>query len=75
LYRDCDVVITSWTSARISWPRCHAFGIRGGGVGLLVDEELVRAIRPESAVARKARFLGCDTPDVPSQSVHRDGVP
>jgi hypothetical protein len=28
MYRDCAVVITSWTSARISWPRCHAFGIR-----------------------------------------------
>jgi hypothetical protein len=41
LYRDCDVVITSWTDAPIPWPRCRAvdapFG--GPGSGLLVDEE------------------------------------
>jgi hypothetical protein len=23
LYRDCDVVVTSWTDAPISWPRCR----------------------------------------------------
>jgi hypothetical protein len=28
LYCDCAVVITGWTSARISWPRCHARAIR-----------------------------------------------
>jgi hypothetical protein len=48
LYRDCDVVVTSWTDAPISWPRCK----RAAGKGhpsLLVDAELVRAIRTEGA--------------------------
>jgi len=49
-YRDADVVITSWSDSRISWPRCRALGHRGGS-GLLVEEELVRAIRSESAAA------------------------
>jgi hypothetical protein len=39
LYRDAEVVVTGWTEARIPWPRCHP-GNRGGGAGLLVDEEL-----------------------------------
>src|ERR1700757_4701342 len=53
LYRDCDVVITTWTDARISWPRCRAAGKSGAGSGLLVDEKLARAIRTESAEAIK----------------------
>lgn len=52
LVLDGEVVITSWTDARISWPRCRAVGSRGGS-GLLVDEELARAVRNESAVAIK----------------------
>jgi hypothetical protein len=24
LFRDCAVVVTSWTDARIPWPRCRA---------------------------------------------------
>jgi hypothetical protein len=49
LYRDAEVVITGWSDARIAWPRCHPVG--RGGVGLLVDEELARAVRHESALA------------------------
>jgi hypothetical protein len=53
LYRDCDVVITSWTDARISWPCCRALHYRRGRPGMLVDDELLRAIRTESAEAIK----------------------
>src|SRR5262245_33227515 len=52
LYRDAEVVITRWTDARITWPRCMVRR-RGGGSGLLVEEELARAIRTESAAAIK----------------------
>ena len=51
LYRDAPVIITSWSSASIPWPRCRALDSPGGGSGLLVDEELARAVRHESAVA------------------------
>src|SRR5262249_46653244 len=37
--------------ARIPWPRCRLLGGNGGGSGLLVDEELARAVRNESAAA------------------------
>jgi hypothetical protein len=51
LYRDATVVVTSWTDARISWPRCRSLDRPIGGSGLLVDEELARAVRTESAKA------------------------
>src|SRR5262249_28431489 len=51
LLRDCDVVITGWSDARIPWPRCRAVGTRGGGSGLLLDAELAAAVRHESAAA------------------------
>jgi hypothetical protein len=51
LFRDCDVVITTWSDAPIPWPRCRAVDGPGGGSGLLVDEELARAVRHESAAA------------------------
>jgi hypothetical protein len=50
VYRDGDVVITSWSDGRISWPRCRRLDTRGG-TGLLVDEELARAVRLESSLA------------------------
>lgn len=52
LFRDCDVIVTSWTNARIPWPRCRRIGEKGG-TGLLVNEELARAIKHEAAVAIK----------------------
>jgi len=52
LFRDADVVITSWSNGRIPWPRCRAIGVISGS-GLLVDEELARAVRTESATAVK----------------------
>jgi len=48
-YRDCDVVVTSWSNGRITWPRARP--IDGGGTTYLVEEELLRAIRTESAQA------------------------
>jgi hypothetical protein len=50
LYRDCDVVVTAWTDAPISWPRGLPVGTKGHP-SHLVDEELARAVRTESAAA------------------------
>ena len=50
--RDGLVIVTTWTDAPISWPRAYAPSEKsGGGPGLLVDEELARALRSESAAA------------------------
>jgi hypothetical protein len=51
LARDCDVIVTGWSAGCIQWPRCRALGTHGGGSGLLVEEELARAVRCESALA------------------------
>jgi hypothetical protein len=51
LYRDCAVTITNWSDAPISWPRCRALHVRRSPPGLLVDDELARAVCHESEVA------------------------
>jgi hypothetical protein len=51
LYRNAPVVIYDWSVARIPWPLCYHAGTRASGKGLLVDEELARVVRLESAVA------------------------
>ena len=42
LYRDCAVVVTSITAARISWPRCKRLEGKGAPT-ILGEEELARA--------------------------------
>ncbi|MBY0230641.1 MAG: hypothetical protein K2W96_15250, partial [Gemmataceae bacterium] len=51
LYRDREVVVVGCSDARIPWPLCRAAPPASGGVGLLVEEELGRAIRCESVLA------------------------
>ena len=55
-YRDTDIVITSWSSGRIPWPRGRGLDLASGGISYLVDEELLRAIRTESAVTLRHWF-------------------
>jgi hypothetical protein len=51
LYRGCEVVVTGWADARINWPRCRPVDVSRARPSLLVDEELARAVRHESAAA------------------------
>jgi transposase-like protein len=52
LIRNDDVIVTGWTDAPLSWPRGHVPSTStGGGIGLVVTEELARAIKNESARA------------------------
>ncbi len=50
-YRDATVLIIGWSNARIPWPRCYIAEGRARGHGLLINEELARAIKHESAAA------------------------
>jgi hypothetical protein len=50
LVRDAPVVVIGLSSAPLPWPRCRGLGLRGG-LGLLVEDELARAVRHESAAA------------------------
>jgi hypothetical protein len=49
-YRDCDVLVTSFSDAPISWPLCFRLGGRAKP-GPMVDEEFLRAVRIESSLA------------------------
>jgi hypothetical protein len=49
------VIITGLSSAPLQWPRCCAVDV-GGHPGLLVTEELLRAIRTERALALRCWF-------------------
>jgi hypothetical protein len=51
LYRDAQVVVYGWSAGRIPWPLCYPAHTRAAGKGLLLDEELARAVRKESAAA------------------------
>lgn len=49
LNHDTTVIIIGWTDARICWPRCQPIDRRLGLPTSLLDEELTRAVRHESA--------------------------
>src|SRR5262245_46901471 len=50
-FRDAEVMIYGWSAGPIPWPLCYRAGTRAFGKGILVEEELARAIRHESAMA------------------------
>jgi hypothetical protein len=56
------VVVTSRTDAPILWPRCRILDGPGGGSGLLVEEELARAVCHESAAAVSYWWRTCSGP-------------
>lgn len=62
LYRDCLMVVTHWSDAPIPWPVGRQMESRGRSC-IIVDEELVRAVRQESAAA-VAYWWGVSGPTV-----------
>ena len=57
LYRDKDVIVTGLSAGRIPWPLCKPPG--RAHPGLLVEEELARAIRCESSLAVQHWWGAC----------------
>jgi hypothetical protein len=51
LLRRAEVVVYDWSLAPIPWPLCYHAETRARGKGLLIEDELARAIRHESATA------------------------
>jgi hypothetical protein len=51
LNHDTTVRITGWTGARVAWPLCRPVDRPRGQPTILLDEELARAVRHESAAA------------------------
>jgi hypothetical protein len=61
LVRDCEVVVTGWTDARIPWPRCRALDSLGPGSGpLWAPEEiaLLGTMPDEQVAGRMGRTVG-----------------
>jgi hypothetical protein len=44
-------VIYDWTTAPMAWPLCYHADTRAFGKGILLEDELARAVRHESSVA------------------------
>jgi hypothetical protein len=51
LVRDGPVVVLGWSEAPTPWPRCRALECPRAGHGLLIEDELARAVRHEAAAA------------------------
>jgi hypothetical protein len=51
LLRRAEVVVYDWSLAPTPWPLCYHAETRARGKGLLIEDELARAIRHESATA------------------------
>jgi hypothetical protein len=48
---DCLAVVTDWSDAPIIWPRGRALHRKSGVPGVIVEDELARAVKQESANA------------------------